>query len=66
MVPHIMSVEDAKEVIKMTRFHPVGLRPVDGGNNDAAYCTMDFNQYLKQANEQRFVILQIEDPVFAP
>lgn len=62
LVPHVMNLEDAKRVVQMTRFHPVGRRPVDGGNADGGYTAMDFNEYLKQANEQRFVILQIEDP----
>jgi 4-hydroxy-2-oxoheptanedioate aldolase len=62
LVPHIMNLEDAKRVIYMTRFHPVGRRPVDGGCADGMYTALDFNEYLKQANEQRFVILQIEDP----
>ena len=62
MVPHIMSVEDARNVVRMTRFHPVGRRPVDSGNADGQYCNIDFCDYLKQANEQRFVIVQIEDP----
>jgi len=62
MVPHIMSLADAKQVIDMTRFHPIGRRPIDGGNADGLYTALDFNEYLKQANEQRFVVLQIEDP----
>lgn len=62
MVPHVMDLEDAKKVVQMTRFHPVGRRPIDGGNADGSYTAMDFNNYLIQANEQRFVILQIEDP----
>jgi 4-hydroxy-2-oxoheptanedioate aldolase len=62
LVPHIMNLEDAKRVINITRFHPVGRRPIDGGNADGFYTALDFNDYLKQANEQRFVILQIEDP----
>jgi 4-hydroxy-2-oxoheptanedioate aldolase len=62
MVPHIMSLADARNVVRMTRFHPVGRRPVDGGNADGAYCMLDFNEYLKQANERRFTIFQIEDP----
>ncbi len=62
MVPHIMGLDDARKVIEMVRFHPVGRRPVDGGNADGAYTGIDFNEYLVQANEQRFVILQIEDP----
>ncbi len=62
LVPHIMSLEDAQKVIEMVRFHPVGRRPVDGGNADGAYTKLDFHEYLKQANKQRFVVLQIEDP----
>ena len=62
LVPHIMNLEDAKRVIYMTRFHPVGRRPIDGGNADGFYTALDFNEYLRQSNEQRFVILQIEDP----
>ena len=61
MVPHVMGLEDAKRVVETTRFHPVGHRPIDGGNADGAYTLMDFNQYLEQANDQRFVVLQIED-----
>jgi 4-hydroxy-2-oxoheptanedioate aldolase len=62
MVPHLMGVGDAKQVVRMTRFHPVGRRPVDGGNADGAYAAMDFKEYLRQANEERFVAVQIEDP----
>ena len=62
MVPHIMSLADAKNVVKMTRFHPIGLRPIDGGNADGAFCRIDLCEYIKQANERRFVSIQIEDP----
>lgn len=62
MVPHVMNVADAEKVIRMTKFHPVGRRPVDGGNADGAFCNISVNDYLSQANAQRFTILQIEDP----
>lgn len=62
MVPHIMSLKDAKDVVRMTRFHPIGRRPVDGGNADGAYCTIDFKEYLHQSNSEKFIIVQIEDP----
>lgn len=62
LVPHVMGLEDAKRVIEMTRFHPIGRRALDGGNADGAYTNLDFKDYLIQANEQRFVVLQIEDP----
>lgn len=62
MVPHVMSYEDAKNVAWMTKFHPIGRRPVDGGNADGAYCNIDMVEYMEQANRERFVMIQIEDP----
>ncbi len=62
MVPHIMGLEDARNVVKMTRFHPIGRRPLDGGNADGDYASMNYAEYLPQANRERFVIVQIEDP----
>jgi 4-hydroxy-2-oxoheptanedioate aldolase len=62
MVPHIMGIEDARNVVHMTRFHPQGRRPLDGGNADGEYTRIACTDYIKQANEQRFIILQIEDP----
>lgn len=62
MVPHVMSLADARRVVSMTRFHPVGRRPVDGGNADGAYCALDLLQYFREANAERFVCVQIEDP----
>ncbi|MEX2671649.1 MAG: aldolase/citrate lyase family protein [Phycisphaeraceae bacterium] len=62
MVPHVMSGDDARHVIRQTRFHPLGLRALDGGNTDGAYCSVPLTDYMRHANEQRFVVLQIEDP----
>ncbi len=62
MVPHLMSLEEAKKIVYYTKFHPVGRRPLDGGYADGAYCMLAPDEYIKQANEQRFVIVQIEDP----
>lgn len=62
MVPHIMNLEDARSIVHMTRFQPIGRRAVDGGNADAKYTMLDPSAYIKTANEERFVILQIEDP----
>ena len=62
MIPHVMDLADAKNIVRMTRFHPIGRRPIDGGNADGAFCGIDICEYIKQANERRFVIIQIEDP----
>lgn len=62
MVPHVMSPDDARNVVRMTKFPPVGRRAVDGGNADGGYCNVNFLEYLEKANSERFVICQIEDP----
>ena len=62
MVPHLMGIEDARKVVQMTRFHPIGRRPLDGGNADGGYATFNYTDYCPQANKERFVIVQIEDP----
>ncbi|OGV35432.1 MAG: hypothetical protein A2020_06785 [Lentisphaerae bacterium GWF2_45_14] len=46
----------------MTRFHPVGRRPLDGGNADGRYCQVPQDEYLEHSNNEKFIILQIEDP----
>ncbi|NMA21428.1 MAG: aldolase [Lentisphaerae bacterium] len=62
MVPHLMSLQEAKQTVNMTRFHPQGRRPLDGGNADGKYCRVPVKDYLEQSNRERFVIFQIEDP----
>lgn len=66
MVPHVMGLEDAKEVVRMTKFPPLGRRAVDGGNADGRFCRVPPAEYVKTANEERFVICQIEDPEAVP
>lgn len=62
MVPHVMSADEARKIAHWTRFNPVGRRPVDGGNADGRYCRMPTAEYMRFANENRIVMIQIEDP----
>lgn len=62
MVPHLMSLEEAKRIVYYTKFHPIGRRPLDGGNADGKYCLVDAADYIKEANAERFTVVQIEDP----
>lgn len=61
MVPHVMSGADARKIAYNVRFHPVGRRAVDGGNRDGKFCLMPFHEYISFMNENRFVIVQVED-----
>lgn len=62
MVPHVMSVEEARDIVWKTRFHPVGRRPADGGNADAGFLFHPSSRYMEDSNNEKFVICQIEDP----
>ncbi len=62
MVPHVMSKEDAEEVVKTVKFQPVGRRPLDGGNADGAFCMVPAKDYIEHSLREKFVIIQIEDP----
>ena len=62
IIPHLMSLEEAKYIAHTVRFHPIGRRPVDGGNADGLYCLLGFTDYIKFMNENRMIIVQIEDP----
>lgn len=62
MIPHLMSLKEAKQIVYNTKFHPIGRRPIDGGNADGAYCLVNAGDYIRQANAERFTVVQIEDP----
>jgi 4-hydroxy-2-oxoheptanedioate aldolase len=62
MVPHLMSLAEAKQVVYYTKFHPIGRRPIDGGNADGAFGMISTMDYITEANRERFNIVQIEDP----
>jgi 4-hydroxy-2-oxoheptanedioate aldolase len=61
MYPRCTSPEEAAEVVKWAKFFPQGQRGVDSGNADGWYCGAPLTEYLKFANEQTVVIIQLED-----
>lgn len=62
MIPHCMDAEEARRVVWNTRFHPLGRRPLDGGNSDGRYCMIPTAEYMELANRNTFVLVQVEDP----
>jgi len=60
MAAQIRSVEQAAAVIEWAKFHPKGLRGVNSSGCDGAFGTMPMLQYMKQANEETYIILQVE------
>lgn len=62
MVPMISTADEARRVVEMTRFHPLGRRAMDGGNIDGRFCQLPTADYVAHTNAERFIILQIESP----
>jgi 4-hydroxy-2-oxoheptanedioate aldolase len=62
LYPRCESAEEAREVVRWSKFAPLGTRGYDGGNPDSPYCLAPMVDYLKFANEQTFVAVQIEEP----
>jgi 4-hydroxy-2-oxoheptanedioate aldolase len=61
MYPRCDGVAEAKEVVRWAKFAPAGERGFDGAGADAPYCMTPMGDYIKQANEQSFVLIQMED-----
>lgn len=62
MVPHVSSGDEARSIVEMCRFYPLGKRPLDGGNVDGRFCQMPAREYIEAANRERYLIFQIESP----
>lgn len=61
MYPRCESAAEAAEVVKWCKFAPHGRRGIDGANADMPYLLMPLADYIRAANEQTFVVIQIED-----
>jgi len=62
LYPRCDSADEAREVVRWSKFGPLGTRGFDGGNPDMPYCRADFADYIREANEETWIVIQIEDP----
>jgi 4-hydroxy-2-oxoheptanedioate aldolase len=62
MYPRCESAAEAAEVVRWAKFAPLGERGVDGGNADMPYCSMPLKDYVRVANEETLVVIQLESP----
>jgi 4-hydroxy-2-oxoheptanedioate aldolase len=62
LVPHVSTADEARQIVDWVRFHPLGKRPIDGGNVDGQFCLVPVDNYIRHANSERMLILQIESP----
>jgi 4-hydroxy-2-oxoheptanedioate aldolase len=61
MYPRCDNADEAREVVACSKFAPLGRRGIDSANPDAPYCTMPLTEYIRAANEQTFLVIQLED-----
>jgi 4-hydroxy-2-oxoheptanedioate aldolase len=62
MYPRCDSAEEAREVVKWAKFAPIGKRGFDGAGPDVPYLLTPMGRYLREANEQTFILIQLEEP----
>ncbi|HAW31947.1 MAG TPA: aldolase [Planctomycetaceae bacterium] len=61
MYPRCSNAAEAAEVVKWSKFAPLGKRGFDGSGADMPYCTMPVSDYVQQANENTFITIQLEE-----
>lgn len=61
MYPRCENAAEARQVVTWAKFAPLGKRGYDSANPDNPYCTMPMQEYVRAANEQTFVVIQLED-----
>lgn len=62
MYPRCDDAREAKEVVKWAKFAPMGQRGCDYSNPDVPYCMVPLADYVRMANEETFVLIQVEEP----
>jgi 2-dehydro-3-deoxyglucarate aldolase/4-hydroxy-2-oxoheptanedioate aldolase len=60
MAAQVRSARQAADVVHWAKFHPAGLRGVNGSGVDGRYGTLPMSAYFQQANAETFLAIQIE------
>jgi len=60
LYPRCDNAEEAAQVVRWAKFAPLGTRGIDTANPDMPYLSMPLEPYLREANEQTFVVIQLE------
>ena len=60
MAAQVRSARQTEQIVQWAKFHPRGLRGINNSGIDGAYGTIPFADYLRQANAETFVAIQIE------
>ena len=61
MVPHVQTAEDAQAIVQRAKYPPLGHRELETVNADANFGLMGLPDYLKAANDETLIVVQLED-----
>ena len=62
MYPRCDDAAEAAEVVRWAKFAPLGQRGFDGAGPDAPYWPPSVADYVRDANRETFLVIQIESP----
>lgn len=60
MAAQVRSAAQVREIVRWAKFHPLGLRGVNGTGVDGRYGTVPLGEYMQRANAETFIAIQIE------
>lgn len=60
MVSMVRSAAEADQAVRWAKFWPRGERGVNGGNRDGRFALLPTSEYVKKANAETFIGIQIE------
>lgn len=60
MASQIRNADQAEEFVYWSKFHPRGLRGVNGTGYDGLYGSLPFDEFVRRANAETFIAIQIE------
>lgn len=62
MIPHVSTVQEARDLVRSTKFPPLGERGFDNAGLDSDYYLHDIDDYAAWARAETFLTVQIETP----
>lgn len=60
MAAQVRSARQTEVIVQWAKFHPRGLRGINNSGIDGGFGTIPFAEYLRKANAETFVAIQIE------
>jgi 2-keto-3-deoxy-L-rhamnonate aldolase RhmA len=62
LIPHVSTAEKAEMLVDAVKFPPLGDRGIDNAGLDADFFVHDPDDYVKWANHETFLCVQVETP----